>query len=176
MGSLCQPQPPSLGREEPGAVLTPQVPGHSLEARGGRFLLGRLPRPFHNEGKSAGLRVLGYCSLQPLSDPLGRMSQAPSDVWGKETLQEGRRGWRLGRVHWQCCMNPAPGVGSGGSLAGAHLQAFIVPEARILSAGTAVVPSGQTHTRSLTVSKGLPGSSEDQQARTRRQGPGQLPV
>lgn len=67
---------PPWGREDPGAH--PHTPGAKikLEAVGGSFLLGPYPRPFHNGGKSAGLRVLGYCSLHPYPS----LSQNP---WGK---------------------------------------------------------------------------------------------
>lgn len=72
-GPVRQPQP-SLER---GRVSRrPHTPGARPQIRGS-FLLGSYPRPFHNWGKSAGLRVAGYCSLHPHSSLL----QAP---WGDE--------------------------------------------------------------------------------------------
>lgn len=73
VGLYSQPQP-SLER---GRVSRrPHTPGARPQIRGS-FLLGSYPRPFHNWGKSAGLRVAGYCSLHPHSSLL----QAP---WGDE--------------------------------------------------------------------------------------------
>lgn len=57
------------GGKSLGPILTPPAPGLGLEAIGGGFLLGPHPRPFHNGGKNAGLRVPGDCSLHPYLSP-----------------------------------------------------------------------------------------------------------
>lgn len=107
MGFHASLSPPWEG-ESLGPILTPQAPGLRLEALGGGFLLGPYPRPFHNGGKSAGLRVLGYCSLQSYprpSDPLEGMSWALPEIWSI-----GGRA-RLESPHCECSMSDALEVG-----------------------------------------------------------------
>lgn len=106
-----------------GVCLRPHTPGARPQIRGS-FRLGSHPRPFHNSGKSAELRVPGYGSPCPHSSP----SQAP---WGERSrpccrsrVKRVSRSEREARGFYaQHCRGSRAGVAPSSSLTD-HLQAL----------------------------------------------------